>query len=59
MRHIRQIVNNSLLAEAYTVVVTDDWDLPLEEHPSILEHPDKFEIADNEIPENAQYLIYQ
>ena len=59
MRHIRQkIKNEGLLPVAYTVVVTDNWNLPLEEHPSIVEHPDKFEIVDNEIPETAQYLNY-
>jgi hypothetical protein len=59
MIHIRQKFDLSARQEiAYTVVVTDGWEQPLEEHPSIVEHPELFEIADNEIPENAQYLIY-
>ena len=43
----------------YTVVVTEGWDKPLGEHPSIVEHPEVFEIVDCEIPtENLQFLIY-
>jgi hypothetical protein len=56
MKHIRQI--NSLIAPPYTVVITDDWDKPLEEHPSVVEHPELFEIAECGIPEFRQYLIY-
>jgi hypothetical protein len=33
--------------------------LPLSEHPSIVEHPDLFEISNDEIPEIHQILIYQ
>jgi len=51
MRHIRQINT-----ETYTVVIAEE---PLEEHNSIIEHPDLFEIVDGEIPENAQYLSYE
>jgi len=54
MRHIRQI--NSVGTESYTVVVANE---PLEEHPSIVQHPDLFEISSDEIPENHQYLIYE
>ena len=43
----------------YTIVKTDDWDKPLEEHPSIVEHPELYEISEEEIPEQYQYLIYQ
>ena len=43
----------------YTVIVTEGWDKPLEEHPTIVEHPDVFEIVDCDIPtENLQYLNY-
>jgi len=43
----------------YTVVLIGDWDKPIEEHPSIIEHPEVFEIADCELPtEHLQYLIY-
>lgn len=43
----------------YTVVLTNDWNNLLEEHPSIVEHPEFFEIVDCEIPEQLQYLDYQ
>jgi hypothetical protein len=42
----------------YTVVITTDWDKPLQEHPSIVEHPEFFEIVDEEIPSVIQYLNY-
>ena len=54
MRHIRQI--NSVGTESYTVVVANE---PLEQHPSIVNHPDLFEISEDEIPERHQYLIYE
>ena len=43
----------------YTVVKTEDWTDLLEKHPSIVEHPEEFEIVDCEIPEHHNYLIYQ
>jgi hypothetical protein len=43
----------------YTIVITEGWDKPLEQHPSIIEHPEVFEIANCEIPEQIQYLNYQ
>jgi hypothetical protein len=60
MEHIRQkiILTNKGIEIAYTVVDTKDWILPLSEHPSIVEHPELFEISNDEIPENAQYLKY-
>ena len=57
MKHIRQI--NSVGTNTYTVVKTEDWTLPLEEHPSIVEHPELFEISEDEIPVEHQYLIYE
>ena len=57
MKHIRQI--NSVGTNTYTVVKTEDWTLPLEEHPSIVEHPELFEITQDEIPVEHQYLIYE
>ena len=54
MIHIR---NKNL--SPYTVVVTLEWDRPLEEHPSIVEHPESFEISEDEIPELYQYLVYE
>jgi hypothetical protein len=56
MKHIRQI--NSVNTDSYTIVNTDNWDKPLEDHPSITEHPELFEIVDSEIPEQHQYLTY-
>jgi len=53
MRHIRQI--NSVGTESYTVVIANE---PLEQHPSIVNHPDLFEISEDNIPEIHQYLIY-
>ena len=60
MEHIRQKINLALkgVEIAYTVVDTTSWTLPLNEHPSIVEHPDLFEISNDEIPDNAQYLKY-
>lgn len=60
MEHIRQKVNLSLkdVEVAYTVVITTDWTLPLNQHPSMLEHPELFEISQDIIPEDAQYLKY-
>lgn len=50
MRHIRQI--NSVGTDSYTVVVAQE---PLEEHPSVVLHPDLFEISEDEIPESHQF----
>jgi hypothetical protein len=59
MLHIRQKLDlNAKQQVAYTIVITDDWTQPLEEHPSIVEHPEIFEIVDTDIPENVQYLKY-
>ena len=58
--HIRQKIDltNKANEIAYTVVITTDWTLPLNEHPSIVEHPEIFEITEDEIPDNAQFLKY-
>ena len=56
MEHIRQI--NSVNTDTYTIVNTSNWSKPLNEHPSLIEHPELFEIADCQIPENHQYLNY-
>lgn len=59
MEHIRQKSSiEGRSTEVYTVVITEDWTLPLTEHPSIVEHPEIFEIVNQEIPENHQYLRY-
>lgn len=54
MKHIRQI--NTVGTESYTVVEANE---PLEEHLSIVQHPDLFEISEEEIPEKHQYLNYE
>ena len=54
MRHIRQI--NSVGTDSYTVVIAEE---PLEENLSIVNHPDLFEISEDEIPEKHQYLNYE
>lgn len=54
MRHIRQI--NSVGTDSYTVVIAEE---PLEEHQSIVQHPDLFEITDDEVPYKHQYLNYE
>lgn len=51
MRHIRQI--NSVGTNSYTVVIAQE---PFEEHPSVVLHPDLFEVADSEIPEFHQFV---
>jgi len=61
MIHIRQKLNlENKIGEiiAYTIVDTTGWTLPLEQHPSIVEHPENFEIVDEDIPAHAQTLIY-
>jgi hypothetical protein len=61
MIHIRQkldVTNKTGDLIAYTVVYTTGWTLPLNEHPSIVNNPDLFEIVDEEIPAHAQTLIY-
>jgi hypothetical protein len=59
MIHIRQIKSSTIPGEVYSVVVTKDWNKPLEEHPSIVEHPELFEIADCDIPNHSEYMIYE
>lgn len=62
MIHIRQkldVTNKTGDLIAYTVVFTKNWTLPLNQHPSIVENPEIFEIVDEEIPEHAQTLIYK
>ena len=54
MRHIRQI--NSVGTDSYTVVIANE---PLDDHPSIVQHPDLFEISEDEIPEIHQFLNYE
>jgi len=59
MEHIRQINNQTLGRQdvVYTVVITDGY-TDLSTHPSVIEHPDLFEIVDSDIPEDHQLLNY-
>lgn len=56
MEHIRQI--NTVGTDSYTVVVTTDWIQPLNEHPSVVDHPELFEISNDPLPSYIQYLNY-
>jgi hypothetical protein len=58
MKHIRQKNSSIVKGEVYAVVITTDWNKPLEEHPSVIEKPDFFEVVDCEIPEFIQYVNY-
>lgn len=61
MKHIRQI--NSVGTESYTVVVTigygGEGEPTLEEHPSVVNMPDVFEIADCDLPDYYQFAIIE
>lgn len=59
MEHIRQIINSTTNKQeiAYTVVITDGY-TDLTTHPSIVEHPDLFEIVDVDLPNEYQFLNY-
>jgi len=59
MEHIRQKLNASANKSdvAYTVVVTDGY-TDLTTHPSIVENPDLFEIANVDLPTEYQFLNY-
>ena len=58
MKHIRKKDSSFEPNIAYSVVLTTNWDKPLEEHPTIVLEPDVFEIADCEIPPHTQYMTY-
>lgn len=56
MLHIRQKNSSETEGFAYTVVI--DNDSLYEEHPAIIEHSDLFEVVNETIPQDAQYLKY-
>lgn len=58
MLHIRQINSSEDSKKAYVIVITDGWNDDLLKHPSIVDHPDLFEIVDDEPPKDAEYLNY-
>ena len=59
MEHIRQKLDLSAnkLEVVYTLVVTTGY-TDLTTHPSIVEHPDLFEIVDVDLPDFYQFLNY-
>jgi hypothetical protein len=62
MIHIRKKDSSYDPHIAYTLVITDGYggqgEPALEQHPSMLEHPEIFEIVDAEIPSHYQKMIY-
>ncbi|CAB5218804.1 hypothetical protein UFOVP215_21 [uncultured Caudovirales phage] len=58
MIHIRKKDSSFDPNIAYSVVVTSNWNEPLEQHPTMVLEPDVFEIADCDIPSHAQYMTY-
>ena len=53
MRHIRRKIEDTPSPTnrlAYVIVKTDEWTLPLEEHPRIVDNGDLYEITEDEIP---------
>jgi hypothetical protein len=56
MAHIRRKVNDTPSPTnrlAYIIVITDNWQLPLEQHPHILNNSDIYEISNDSIPEDT------
>ena len=54
MIHIRQI--NSVGTNSYTIVDLTGYSGDLENHPTIINNPDLFEISDDDIPQQHQYV---
>jgi hypothetical protein len=53
MAHIRRKINGTPSANnrlAYIIVITDNWQLPLDQHPHILNNSDIYEITNDSIP---------
>jgi hypothetical protein len=57
MKHIRQI--NSVNTNTYTIVDLSNYSGIMEEHPIFDAFPNKFEIAENELPEFVQYVSFE
>lgn len=62
MIHIRKKDSRKEEGWAYNVVVSDGYggegQPPLEEHPCIIDHPDVFEVCDDDIPSHYQIIYY-
>ena len=56
--HIRQIGSSYQEGWTYTIVDTSNWTLPLEQHPSVLEFPNTYEVVYAIIPTKYQISIY-
>lgn len=56
MKHIRQI--NSVNTNTYTIVLLDNYDGIIEEHPIFGAFPDAFEISEQDLPDFVQYVTY-
>lgn len=54
MIHIRQI--NSVGTNSYTIVDLSGYNGVIEQHPTVVLHPDLFEVSDSEIPESYQMV---
>jgi hypothetical protein len=57
MKHIRQI--NSVNTNTYTIVDLSNYFGVIEEHPIFDAFPNKFEIAENELPKFVQYVSFE
>jgi hypothetical protein len=57
MKHIRQI--NSVNTNTYTIVLLDNYDGVMEEHPIFEAFPSAFEISEQELPEFVQYVSFE
>ena len=57
MKHIRQI--NSVETDSCVIIISTGFETNLENHPCILEHPELFEISNDEIQKEITYLNYQ
>jgi hypothetical protein len=58
MLHIRKKDSSFDPTIAYSVVITTNWNQPLEEHPTMVLEPDVYEIVDCDIPPHVQYTTY-
>lgn len=54
MKHIRQI--NSVGTNSYTIVDLSEYNGVIEEHPTLVVHPDLFEISEDELPDFYQLV---
>jgi hypothetical protein len=57
MKHIRQI--NSVNTNTYTIVLLDNYNGIMEEHPIFQAFPNAFEISENELPDFVQYVSFE